>query len=137
SDGSRRLIDLLPAFCDVCDVDRSRVYFIDEIDRSLHTLLTRRLVELFLSSCDHECRNQLFFTTHDVLLMDQDMFRKDEMWVTEKSTEGASALYSFSEFSDIRNDKDIRKSYLQGRMGGIPKLLVGSCLADNSSGESS
>ena len=63
-------------------------------------------------------------TTHDVLLMDQDLFRRDEMWVTERDSSGISTMVSFSEFKDVRYDKDIRKSYLQGRLGGIPRILV-------------
>jgi AAA15 family ATPase/GTPase len=68
-------------------------------------------------------------TTHDVLLMDQQLLRRDEMWVVERDATGASSLTSFSEYKDIRYDKDIRKSYLQGRMGGIPRILLGSALA--------
>ncbi|MBT7307778.1 MAG: ATP-binding protein, partial [Gammaproteobacteria bacterium] len=47
-----------------------------------------------------------------------------EMWVTERNSAGASELISFSEFKDVRYDKDIRKSYLQGRMGGGPRILL-------------
>ena len=70
-------------------------------------------------------RSQLLLTTHDVLLMDQDLFRRDEMWVVERDREGVSALLPFSDYRDVRHDKDIRKSYLQGRLGGVPRLLVG------------
>jgi hypothetical protein len=51
------------------------------------------------------------------------------MWVVERDATGASSLTSFSEYKDIRYDKDIRKSYLQGRMGGIPRILLGNALA--------
>lgn len=122
SDGSRRMIDLLPVFLDLCMHNSRKVYVIDELDRSLHTLLTRQLLEGFLSSCSSSSRAQLLFTTHDVLLMDQDIVRRDEMWITERTESGKSTLTSFSEFKDVRYDKDIRKSYLQGRLGGIPRV---------------
>ncbi len=122
SDGSRRLIDLLPAFLDLSSGDSKQVYVIDEVDRSLHTLLTRRLLEHYLAACTAETRTQLLLTTHDVLLMDQRSLRRDEMWVTERDASGASSLLSFSEYRDVRYDKDIRKSYLQGRLGGIPRI---------------
>jgi len=125
SDGSQRVIDLLPAFLELSAEKSSKVFVIDEIDRSLHTLLTRHLLESYLSTCSPEKRTQLLFTTHDVLLMDQDLLRRDEMWVAERNGEGASALTPFSDYKDVRYDKDIRKSYLQGRFGGIP-LLSGS-----------
>ena len=126
SDGTQRSIDLLPAFLEMARPQNAKVYIIDELDRSLHTLLTRRLLEGFLAACDKHCRSQLLFTTHDVLLMDQNLLRREEMWVTERDQEGNSTLFSFSEYKDVRNDKDVRKSYLQGRLGGVPRILMGS-----------
>lgn len=124
SDGSQQLINLLPAFLDLSSSRSERVYVIDEVDRSLHTLLTRQLLEHYLATCTAESRTQLLFTTHDVLLMDQRWLRRDEMWVTERNAAGASSLLSFSEYRDVRYDKDIRKSYLQGRLGGIPRITL-------------
>jgi AAA15 family ATPase/GTPase len=123
SDGSQRIIDLLPAFLEISAKKSHKVYVIDEVDRSLHTLLTRRLIEGYLQSCSNESRSQLLFTTHDALLMDQSLLRRDEMWVAERDQFGASHLIPFSEYEDVRYDKDIRKSYLDGRLGGIPRIL--------------
>ncbi len=124
SDGSLRVIDLLPAFLDLVDPDSKKVYMIDELDRSLHTLLLRQLIEGYLASCSAESRAQLVFTTHDVLTMDQGLLRRDEMWVVERNPLGESSLISFNEYKGIRSDKDILKSYLQGRLGGVPNLLA-------------
>ena len=129
SDGSQRIIDLLPAFLELTAQRSKKVFVIDEVDRSLHTLLTRRLLETYLASCSADTRSQLLLTTHDVLLMDQQLFRRDEMWVAERKPTGASSLVSFSEYKDVRYDKDIRKSYLQGRLGGIPRILLSSSFA--------
>lgn len=123
ADGTQRVIDLLPAFCDLSEAGSRRVYVVDELDRSLHSLLTRQLIAAYLDSCTPETRAQLIFTTHDLLLMDQELLRRDEMWVTERTTDGTSALFSFSEYEEVRYDKDIRRSYMQGRLGGIPRLL--------------
>ncbi|GAB4223773.1 MAG: ATP/GTP-binding protein [Gammaproteobacteria bacterium] len=123
SDGSQRLIDLLPAFLELYEKTSQKVYVIDEIDRSLHTLLTRNLLEVYLANCSAETRKQLLFTTHDVLLMDQQLLRRDEMWIAERNATGVSNLLSFSEYKDVRADKDLQKSYLQGRLGGIPRIL--------------
>lgn len=54
--------------------------------------------------------------------MDQRILRRDEIWVTERNADGASNLISFNEYKEIRLDKDVRKSYLQGRLGGIPAI---------------
>lgn len=122
SDGTRRLISLLPAFIGAASKNSRKVYVIDELDRSLHSLLTRCLVSKFLESCSPEKRSQLIFTTHDVSLLDQTLFRRDEIWVTERKMSGETEIYSFGEFKEMRDDKDIRKSYLQGFLGGIPQI---------------
>ena len=130
SEGSQRVIDLLPAFLELSAQASQKVYIIDEIDRSLHPLLIRQLLEEYLSNCSTETRTQLLLTTHNVMLMDQQLLRRDEMWVTERDGAGVSSLFSFSEYKDIRYDKDIRKSYLQGRMGGIPHIVPGWSLTN-------
>jgi AAA15 family ATPase/GTPase len=129
SDGSQRIIDLLPAFLELSTQVSKKVYVIDEVDRSLHTLLTHKLLDAYLATCSTETRTQLLLTTHDVLLMDQNLLRRDEMWVAERDASGNSSLLSFSEYKDIRYDKDIRKSYLQGRLGGIPRILLNGTFA--------
>ena len=124
SDGSLRVIDLLPAFLDLSITKNKKVYIIDEVNRSLHTTLTKQLIEVYLCNCNKESRSQLLFTTHDLLLMDQDLLRRDEMWVAERDEIGTSSLRSFIEYKEVRYDKDIRKSYLQGRLGGTPKITL-------------
>ena len=124
SDGSQRVIDLLPAFLEISHTSSKKVFVIDEVDRSLHSLLIRQLIEAYLANCSSESRAQLLITTHDVLLMDQDIFRRDEMWVAERNRDGCSKLFSFSDYKDVRYDKDIRKSYLQGRLGGVPRIIL-------------
>ncbi|MBN1905587.1 MAG: ATP-binding protein [Deltaproteobacteria bacterium] len=128
SDGTQRVIDLIPAFLELAPSSNEKVFVIDEIDRSLHTLLTRELLNGYLESCAPETRSQLLLTTHDVFLMDQRLFRRDEMWVTERDNEGRSSLLAFSDYKDVRYDKDIRKSYLQGKLGGIPRILISGAL---------
>ena len=130
SDGSQRVIDLLPAFLELSAQVAQKVYVVDEIDRSLHPLLIRQLLDEYLSNCSTETRTQLLLTTHNVMLMDQQLLRRDEMWVTERDEAGVSSLFSFSEYKDVRYDKDIRKSYLQGRMGGIPHIVPGWSLTN-------
>jgi len=127
SEGTQRLIDLLPAFYDLLSPDSSKVVVIDELNRSLHTLLTRNLLEGYLASRGKESKGQLIFTTHDGLLLDQSLFRRDEFWFIDKDEEGASTLVALSDFKDVRLDKDIRKSYLLGRFGGIPIMRSLRC----------
>ncbi len=122
SDGTRRVIDLLPAFWLLGMKKSNKVFIIDELDRSLHSLLTRQLLERYLDDVTTESRNQLLFTTHDLMIMDQSLLRRDEMWVTGRGINGITSLTPLSDFREIRSDKDLRKSYLEGRLGGIPRL---------------
>lgn len=122
SDGTKRLLDIIPVLASAPSSTNPPVFVIDEIDRSLHSTLTREIVRIYLDGYSGSSREQLVFTTHDTTLLDQNILRRDEMWATERNFDGASSLSSFSEYKDIRYDKDIRKSYLQGRMGGIPKI---------------
>lgn len=122
SEGTERLIDLLPAFYELTSAGTDKVFFIDELDRSLHTHLTRKLIESFLVSRTPTSRAQLLFTTHDPLLLDQDLLRRDEVWFITKEPGGHSELTALSDFKGVRNDKDIRKSYLLGRFTGVPDV---------------
>jgi len=133
SDGSLRLINILPAFIFLVQPELNGVYVIDEFDRSLHTLLTRALLEFFLDGCSSETRSQLVFTTHDVMLMDQNLLRTDEMWLTEREKSGNSILVPLSDYGDdIEKDQNVRESYLQGRMGGIPRILIDGVISFSS-----
>jgi uncharacterized protein len=118
SDGTRRLLNLIPAL----HYPRllGAVYVIDEIDRSLHPILVKEFMEFFLKSREGNPR-QLIVTTHESNLLDQELLRRDEIWFAEKDRTAATRLYSLLDFK-VRNDLEIRKHYLQGRFGAVPFL---------------
>lgn len=125
SSGTQRLMGLLPMLFDLVNPDCSaaaRVYVVDELDRCLHTMLTKRLIQDFAAGCNADTRKQLMFTTHDLLLMDQSLMRRDEMYIAQRGADGCSELVGLAEFDGIRFDKDLVRSYLDGRFGGIPML---------------
>lgn len=127
SDGTMRLLELLPAFfaCEVYSDAKGKtgvVHFVDELDRSIHYLLLHKLLDNMLSSCNVDSRSQFIFTTHDLLLMNQELLRRDEILLVERDDFGVSSVIPLNEYKGVRLDKDIRKSYLQGRFGGIPKI---------------
>ncbi len=117
SDGTIRLLDFVPAFRDI--VLNKKVYVIDEIERSLHPILIKELVSKF--SHDAKSKGQLIITTHESNLLDQSIFRQDEIWFVEKKESGETDLYSLSDFKE-HNTIDIRKGYLNGRYGSVPFL---------------
>lgn len=117
SDGTRRLLEYLPAWSDL--INYIPTFIIDEIERSIHPLIIKELIEKF--SKDKTTKGQLIFSTHESNLLDQEVFRTDEIWFTEKNTLGSTKLYSLSDFKE-HNTIDIRKGYLNGRYGAIPFL---------------
>ncbi len=129
SSGTKRLMGLLPMLFDLSaeGAGAGKVYVVDELDRCLHTMLTRRLIQDILATCGPDTRKQLLFTTHDLLLMDQTVMRRDEMYITERGLGGDSRLIALAEYKDLRFDKDLVRSYLDGRFGGIPMFGGGAC----------
>lgn len=122
SDGTLRLFDLSPVLHDLDTRDCRRVYVIDELDRSMHTQLTEALLQHYCGTRTKNTRTQLIFTTHDSLLMDQALLRRDEMWFIERGKHGETLLESLSDYKDVRYDKDVRKAYLEGRFSGVPRI---------------
>ncbi|HEV3036747.1 MAG TPA: ATP-binding protein [Candidatus Angelobacter sp.] len=118
SDGTRRLLHLVPALHQ--PEKQTAVYFIDEIDRSLHPILVWNFLDFFLKSREGS-QHQIIVTTHESNLLDLDLLRRDEIWFVEKNQEGATRLYSLADFK-VRKDLEIRKHYLQGRFGAVPFL---------------
>jgi AAA15 family ATPase/GTPase len=102
SDGTRRVFDLSPLFLDLEDSGCRKVYVIDEFDRSLHGELSRKLLEHYFAGRSKDTRTQLIFTAHDLILMDQSLLRRDEMWFVDRTPAGASKLSCLSEHKSLR-----------------------------------
>lgn len=115
SDGTSRLFDFIPMLIDMRSNDA--VYIIDEVDRSLHPILTLKLLELYNSLLRNDSQMQLICTTHESNLLSTAPIRQDEVWFVEKDKLGASHLSSLCEYKPREN---IQKGYLNGRYGAIP-----------------
>lgn len=119
SEGTQRLYGLAAPVLDV--LGHGRVLVVDELDASLHTLLVRQLVSMFHNPEINTNGAQLIFSTHDTALLDTDLFRRDQIWLTEKDEHQATRLYPLTDFSP-RNKEALERGYLAGRYGGIPFL---------------
>jgi AAA15 family ATPase/GTPase len=117
SDGTEQLLHLMPV---LSPAEENKVFVIDELDRSLHPLLTWEFIRFFSESLPG-VRKQLIVTTHEVHLLNQELLRRDEYWFVEKDAAQQSRLVSLSDFN-IRNDLQVEKGYLQGRFGAIPVI---------------
>lgn len=119
SRGTRALIKLLGPII-VC-LAKGMIIVIDELDTSLHSLLSVKLINLFNNhSSNHNC-SQLFFSTHDTSLLSNKVLRRDEIWFSEKNLDGSTELQSLAEIKSRQTD-NFEAGYLQGRYGGIPYL---------------
>jgi AAA15 family ATPase/GTPase len=98
------------------------VLAIDELDTSLHPFITKMIVMIFQNKNLNPKNAQLIFTTHDVTLLDRDLIRRDQIWISEKDEKGVSDLYSLQDFEGLREDTPFDKWYLAGKFGGLPKI---------------
>lgn len=100
-------------------LDNGKRLIIDEFDSKMHPLLTCRIIALFNSKKTNPKNAQLIFTTHDTNLLSASIFRRDQIWFTQKDRFGATELYSLAEYK-VRNDASFEKDYLSGKYGAIP-----------------
>ena len=117
SDGTRRLIEYMPLLYSV--IQNDSVFVVDEIERSIHPILIKDIVQKLSESTT--TKGQLIFTTHESGLLDQKIFRPDEIWFAQKDAEQATQLYPLSDYN-IHRTANIENGYLNGRYGGIPFL---------------
>ncbi|MBI3481349.1 MAG: AAA family ATPase [Nitrosomonadales bacterium] len=117
SQGTQRLYALAAPVLDV--LKNGRLLIVDELDSSLHPLLVRRLVRMFHQPELNPHGAQLLFTTHDTSLLDRTLFRRDQIWFTEKDRDQSTRLYPLSDFSP-RETEAWEKGYLIGRYGAVP-----------------
>lgn len=102
-------------------VTQSVVLVVDELDSSLHPEIVASLVAKHLKS---DSPAQLIFTTHDTHLMDTKLLRRDQFWLTERDTNGATQLRSIHDFEG-RESEDLEKRYYEGRYRGLPFVHKG------------
>lgn len=108
--------------------EKGKTIVLDEIDKSMHPSLVKFIMNLFRDPDVNKNGAQLIVTTHETGILSLDMFRRDQIYFTEKdSKSGVTNLYSLDEFS-VRKTENIEKGYLMGRYGAIPFLQAGEVL---------
>ena len=95
------------------------ILIIDELDARLHPLISSAIVKIFNSPKTNPNNAQLIFTTHDTNLLSCNLFRKDQIWFTEKNRYGATDLYSLVEYK-IPDNATFEQDYIAGRYGAVP-----------------
>ncbi len=120
SEGTQKIFALAGPLVDT--LKHGKTLIIDEFDARLHPLISRAIVSLFNSNDTNPSNAQLVFMTHDTNLLDNLLFRRDQIWFTEKDRFGATDLYSLAEYEGVRNDRTYEKDYMKGRYGGVPYI---------------
>lgn len=116
--GTQRLFALIGPCLEALTM--GKVIIIDELGKSLHPALSMLLAKTF-NELENKHGAQLLFTTHDTTLLDKTIFRRDQIWFTEKNEMRATQLYSLVEFTPTKNTKEsLQKGYLAGRYGAVP-----------------
>ena len=125
SSGTKKLFGLLPYIAKslVCGT----TLVIDELDAKIHPLLLQHIIEMFTDMSINKHGGQLIFTSHDLSTMNNNVYRRDEIWFVAKGRSQNTKLYSLVEFKDdngvsVRKDAKYDKQYLEGKYGADPYL---------------
>ena len=122
SDGTIKMYALAGPIVDA--LENGSTIIIDELDSSLHPHISQYLFRLFHDPEVNPHGAQLVVTTHDTSLLVPELFRRDQIWFTEKGDNGATELYSLVEFDKnmVRSNTAFSNWYLQGRFGALPVI---------------
>ncbi len=99
-----------------------KVLIVDELDASLHPVLTKHLIALFNDSNINTKNAQLIFATHDTNLLNSCDFRRDQIWFSEKDKYGSTRITSLSDIKGVRPTDNFEKNYIHGKYGAIPYI---------------
>lgn len=115
SDGTRKTLDMLGPILDI--LEKGKVLIIDEFESSLHPEIVKLLIKLF--NTDKNKNAQLVFTTHNTNLLNNELFRRDQIYFTSRKPNGNTRLSSMLDFK-LRQESDFERAYLNGRFGALP-----------------
>ncbi len=116
-------------------LEHGRVLVMDEMNDRLHPKMVQFLIQLFHNSETNPNNAQLIFTTHETSILNQQVFRRDQIWFCEKDDQQATQLYPLTDFSPRKGREDLEANYLAGRYGALPyirshKLVKGNAIGD-------
>ena len=127
SAGTRRLYEIAPML--IYGLTKPGVWIVDELDCQLHPRVAELIVMLFHDRRANKANAQLVFTTHNTSLMSSDLFRRDQVWFTQKRDDGATELVCLDEYGEVRGDTNFERWYRQGRFEAVPEVRYNELLA--------
>ena len=120
SSGTKKFFALTGPILDV--LENGYILIVDELDSKLHPNLVSKIVALFNSKESNPFNAQLIFNSHDTNLLSSGLFRRDQIWFTEKNKLGEGTLYSLADFKKIRQNEALESNYIRGKYGAVPFL---------------
>lgn len=122
SEGTKKYFYILGPILDA--LENGGILLVDELDSKLHPNLVCKIISLF-NSKEHNKKNaQLIFNTHNTNLLDSGLFRRDQIWFTDKNRYGEAKLYSLADFKsdEVRKNDPFEENYIRGKYGAVPFL---------------
>jgi len=107
------------------------VIVFDELDNSLHPQLVQFLMRMFNHPVSNSLNAQFICATHEVMLLDKNLLRKDQIWIVDKNKYGVSEMNRVSNFEGVREETPLEKWYMAGKFGGQPRIKETEFLFEN------
>lgn len=122
SSGTQKFFALTGPILDI--IENGYTLVVDELDSKLHPNLVCKIVSLFNSMELNKKNAQLIFNTHDTNLLSSGLFRRDQVWFTDKNKFGEARLYSLADFKsdEVRKIESFEENYIRGKYGAVPYL---------------
>ena len=120
SDGTQKVFALAGPWTEA--LEKGHVVVLDELHDQLHPALVRFLINLFHDPSRNRNGAQLIFSTHETSILNQEVFRRDQIWFCERNRELATTLFPLTDFRPRKGVENLERSYLAGRYGGVPYL---------------
>mgnify|MGYP005749844499 CR=1 FL=1 len=118
STGTRKLFAFSAPWIEV--LENGNILVVDELHDNLHPKLVKYLVNLFHNPKINKNNAQLIFTTHETSILNQKIFRRDQVWFCEKGENNNTEVYPLVKFKPRKGREDLEATYLAGGYGAIP-----------------
>ncbi len=116
SEGTNRMYGLSALLFTL--IRNNQTLLCDELENSLHYDLFTHIIKTFLVNSD---RAQLIFSTHSLMLLDEDFIRRDMVYFANKNESGATEIYRAKDFG-LHKEVSILNAYRAGKLGAKPQL---------------
>lgn len=116
SAGTRHLVHVYPQLHFV--LESGHIAVMDALDSDFHTELSVEILDWFRREDTNPHKAQLICSIHNLSILDD--LEKEEVFIVEKGTDGATSVYGARDIMGLRRTGNLQKQYRSGIMGGLP-----------------